>query len=295
MLRSFVAFLAAVLSSACATTGATFQSGVGDAFLDHPPFYAGRAVAGDSGTVAHAPVAYQRGATGSATFDPKGGAGTPMAAFLAELNASLDSLGATRRLTPGSLVRGTPPDVQFGCTTGPGGDCINGDRTEGMVNRSKAGTKLAVGRPSEDWVAWARTALDSTGADRMLVVTVEIGNYLPRQRNLGGAKEIELGTGYAVPLPWLTSLDTPVSVLQLTGALVGRDGKAIRIGAEGVLARRTNLTLSAIGAQALLTDGDVDQARAARRDDLPGKPLVWQVALRNLVGQLVGRGPRQSP
>jgi hypothetical protein len=284
-----IAPLAAVPVAGGASTGATFQSGVGDAFLDHPPFYAGRAVAGDSGAIAHAPVAYQRGATGSATFDPKGGTGTPMAALLAEMNAFLDSLGATRRLTPAFLVRGTPPDVQFGCRSGPGGDCINGDRTEGMVNRSKAGTKLAVGRPSEDWIAWARAALDSSGAKEMLVVTLEIGNYLPRQRSLGGAKEVEMGTGYSVPVPWLTSVDTPISVLQLTGALIGRDGKAIRIGAEGVLARRTNLALSAIGAQALLTDGDVDQARTARREDLPGKPLVWQVALRNLVGQLAPR------
>ncbi|HZA51832.1 MAG TPA: hypothetical protein VE549_13900 [Myxococcaceae bacterium] len=34
-------------------------------------------------------------------------------------------------------------------------------------------------------------------------------------------------------LPWLTSLETPVSVLQLTGALIDRSGQAVRIGAEG--------------------------------------------------------------
>jgi len=92
-----------------------------------------------------------------------------------------------------------------------------------------------------------------------------------------------------VELPWLTSLETPVSVLQLTGALVGRDGRAVRIGAEGLLAKRTGLVASAFGLQALLSDEDVQQLRTTRRDDLAGRPLVWQAALRSLVAELTGR------
>ena len=55
-----------------------------------------------------------------------------------------------------------------------------------------------------------------------------------------------LGTGFTKSLPWLTSLETPVAVLQLTGALVGRDGKAIRIGSEGFYAKRTRLAISCV-------------------------------------------------
>jgi hypothetical protein len=80
-----------------------------------------------------------------------------------------------------------------------------------------------------------------------------------------------------------------VSVLQLTGALMGPDGLAIRIGAEGLLARRTSLLMSGLGAQALISDEDVEAIRTARREDLPGKPLVWQVAVRELVAELTGR------
>lgn len=40
-----------------------------------------------------------------------------------------------------------------------------------------------------------------------------------------------------------------MNVLQLTGALIDRDGKAVRIGAEGMLARRTRLLVSSIGGQ----------------------------------------------
>jgi hypothetical protein len=94
-------------------------------------------------------------------------------------------------------------------------------------------------------------------------------------------------------LPWLTSLETPVAVLQLTGALVGRDGRAIRIGAEGLIARRTGLRFSAVGAQELITDDDVHRLRAARRESMAGAPLVWQVGLRTLVASLLagGRAP----
>jgi hypothetical protein len=81
-----------------------------------------------------------------------------------------------------------------------------------------------------------------------------------------------------------------VSVVQLTGALIRPDGKAVRIGAEGMLAHRTGLVMSALGAQALISDEDVERLRTSRRSDLPGQPLVWQVALRNLVAQLTGRG-----
>ena len=90
------------------------------------------------------------------------------------------------------------------------------------------------------------------------------------------------------PVPWLTSLDTPAHVLQITGALVGRDGRAIRIGAEGLFARRTPLLVSSIGAQAQLSDDDVERVRTLRRDELPGRPLAWQAAIRELVRQLTG-------
>jgi hypothetical protein len=70
---------------------------------------------------------------------------------------------------------------------------------------------------------------------------------------------------------------------------VAPDGRALRIGAEGILARRTPFAASVLGAQALVSDEDVERARTARREDLPGRPLVWQVALRTLVAELMGR------
>ena len=267
--------------------GSTLNSGVGDAQLEHPPWYAGDRVSRDT-RIAHLPISYQRGAEGPAIFEPAGDAGTPIASLLAAMNRYLDSLGVTTAVRAVTPLRGTAPNVTFGCVTDPAGDCA-ADPLGAPVDPSRRVLTLAMGRPSDSWVDGMRPLLGASGADKTLLITLEIGQYWTRQRNVRGSKEVELGTRYSVDVPWLTSLETPVTVLQLTGALIDPDGKATRIGAEGLYARRTRLLVSAIGGQELLSDEDVERVRAERRDDLPGRPLVWQVALRNLVAQLTGR------
>jgi hypothetical protein len=279
-----LATCALLVAVGCAT-GSTLRSGIGDKLLQHAPFYAGSGAAPDTAAVGHLPVAYQRGATQEAMFDPAAGAGTPVAALLAEMTAFLDSSGVT---VPLRGPRGRPPDVRFSCDTDPAdpsGECTTGP---GALGRGDVVMRLAVGRPSPEWVAWAARGMASAGVGSALVITLEVGQYRIQQRGLRGDKEVELGTGYTARLPWLTSLETPVAVLQLTGARIGRDGRAVRIGAEGSLARRTSLPLSALGAQALIGDDEVEQLRTARRHDLPDRPLVWQAALRQLVAELTG-------
>jgi hypothetical protein len=291
----FVIALIAVLAfTGCATTGATFRSGVGDSFHDKPPYRAG-ATAVSGGRIAILPLAYQRGASQADIFDPSSAPASPISALLAEMNAYLDSLVqaaggtvAVRIATPA----GTPPDVRFGCVQDASDDCADPD-DPGPTTRSfeteQPRMRLAVGRPSSEWVTGAGSALERSGADRALVLTLEVGQYWVTKTGWTNRKSIALGTGYSVPLPWLTSLETPVSVLQLTGALMGRDGLAVRIGAEGMVARRTPLAISGLGAQALISDEDVQQLRTLRREDLPGRPLVWHVALGQLVADLAGR------
>ncbi len=273
------ATIACALVTFAACAGSTLGSGVGDRYLDEPPYYAGERLAADV-PVAHLPVGYQAGAMNPPTFDPSGETGTPVAALLAEMNAYLDSLdlavGAVAAAAPGRA-----PDVRFGCMT----DAI--DECEEPDDLSRARLHLAVHRPSADWITWAQQTLQASDATHLLLITLETSQYWARQRDLLGRKEVRLGTGYTVSVPWLTSLDDPVSVLQLTGAVIGADGRAVRIGAEGLLANPTNLLLSAVGAQDLISEEDVERVRTAVREDLPGRPLVWQVALRNLVEGLL--------
>ena len=288
-------------SAACTSTGATLNSGVGDAFPEHPPYYAGVAratLAADASRLGYLPIAFQQGASQSAIFDPSAAPGSPTAVLLAEMTAYLDSLmtGGARSVrlaapaAEGSSV--VPPDVRFGCLTesgAPDDDCIVDESS--ALGRERPRMRLAVGRPSPEWTGRMREAMTSAGVERALVITLEVGQILPRQSGVLGKKSVELGTANTASLPWLTSLETPVPVLQLTGALVDREGKALRIGAEAFMAKRTRFALSAIGAQELLRDEDVAQARTARRADLPDQPLDWQVALRHLVAQLTGREP----
>jgi hypothetical protein len=279
---SYIALVAA--ATACATAGATFQSGVAPKSFDHPPFYAGAPVTAGASRIAHLPIRYQRGAEQPASFEPSATSGSAVANLLAEMNAYLDSLSQTR-VTPKSAEAGTAPDVRFGCTAAVMGDC----QDEGEPNSSNRRLDLSVARPSTEWITWLGTTLDQVPADQALIITLELANYWPRQKGFGGSKEVELGTGYSVSIPWLTSLEKPVAVVQLTAALVGRDGKAVRIGAEGLMARRSNIVTSALGVQRLISDEDIEKLRTLRRDDLPGQPLVWRTALRSLVAQLTGR------
>ncbi len=293
------ASLSLALAGACASTGSTFRSGVGDAFLEHAPYYAGGlrdVTAGGATTIGHLPIAFQRGASDAAAFDPRDGSGSDIDRLLEDMNAFLDSLGVSTRLVEDRRVSTvaheatrTPPDVRFGCAPRlgiPGNECA--ERGDSALGRGYQTMQLAVGRPSTEWIAWNREIAEGAGATRTLVITLEVAQYLVRQEGWRGTKVLELGTGHKATLPWLTSLETPVTVLQLTGALVDRDGKAVRIGAEGFHARRTRLIVSAVGAQELLDDDDVRAARTERRTDLPGNPLAWQVAMRQLVTGLTG-------
>lgn len=277
--------VAAVLTlslAGCATTGSTFRSGTGDTFLESPPYYAGRIPAAAPDPAAGfllLPVAWQPGAVNPPSFDP--GDSPELRRLLEEMDHFLAGeapRGALGPHTRDEATPGVPPDVRFGCETDPGMDdgCAETDQ---MV--------LAVGRPSPEWTAWAAGRAEDTGAAYALLLTLEVGEYRVRQKNWRGEKEVQLGTGHTVSVPWLTSLETPVSVLQITGALVAPDGRSVRIGAEGILARRTGIVASGFGLQELITDEDVAAVATLRRDDLPGAPLAWQVAMQALLERLL--------
>jgi hypothetical protein len=291
------------LVTACATTGATYRSGVGDALLQGPPYYAGARTAASAvgARVGIFPVQFQPGGGQPALFDPAQGPMSPTAQLLREMNDYLDSLltsaGAPTvriitsrdpvRSMPPDRDRGVAPDVRFGCATElglPGEDCA--ERGDSALGRARQEMKLSVGRPSAEWVAWAGDAMDAAGTAHALVITLEVGQYLTKQRGLAGRKSVQLGTGHEQPLPWMTSLETPVTVLQLTGALVDHDGRAVRIGAEGIVAARTPLLASGIGAQRILGDQEIATVRTQRRNDLAAHPLAWQEAMRQLARQL---------
>jgi len=144
--------------------------------------------------------------------------------------------------------------------------------------------------PSGKWKEALLRLANARGVDYVLYITLGFSEYFVRQKNLLGSKELELGTGYVLPVKWLSDLDTPVEVLHVAGALLDKNGKILRAGAEGIVAKQTGFLWSLFDVREMITAEDIEKLlQEERRQDLPDKPLAWQVALQNLVAQLSGR------
>jgi hypothetical protein len=245
--------------------------------FDKAPFYDGKVPSGMR-PVAHAAIVFHHE---PANLDPTPAKSKALAALLDSVRAELDALGLTRPLAGVPAEGG--PDVLFGCRRGG----TNADGTPMMPDEidTREPRKMAfeVEGPKRPW----RDALRAAAGDARGVVSIQLrfGEQWVRQKNLKGSKTIELGTGRTMDVPWLTSLDDPVQVLQLTGALVTPEGKVTRVGAEGIGARRTGMTASVLGAQEVMTEEDLAALLA------PGEGGVapWRAALRTLVAGLIGR------
>jgi len=149
---------------------------------------------------------------------------------------------------------------------------------------------LIVTQPSIAWQEkWQASMNEKT--DYTIKISLGISAYRVNQKNWKGSKEIHIGTGYSYSLPWLTSLDDPIPVVQLTGALLDKNGKIIRAGAEGIFVKKTSFVKSLIGWTDLISQEDVERIiNEHLRKDLANKPLAWQVAAQNLIANLLNRG-----
>lgn len=237
-----------------------------------PPYYRGRAP--PASTIAWLPV----GVADGPEWSPAGALqvlARDLTARLARLESLVPALPEGSAPPPAGA-----PSAYVGCARSAAtGDCDI--EAPDMV--------FEIHGPSKAWRKWAAGALERRGADLLLVPTLQVADHWVAQSNLRGAKEVRLGTGYSQAVPWLTSLDTPAQVVQLGAVLVGRDGRVVRSGVEGIAAVRTEFAASVVGAQRILGEPDVERIRSAlRRDDLPGTPLSWDAALDVLVRTLTG-------
>jgi hypothetical protein len=145
---------------------------------------------------------------------------------------------------------------------------------------------LHLERPRTGW----RTALgelsEAHGGAWVLSIELGVVQY-PKRRAGTFGKKVVLGTGHEQRLRFLTAEDKPVEVLQLAGMLIDPSGRVVRAGAEGIIARDTAFMRQAFDVVELIDDLDLTSVLTdARRDDLPGSPLKWEVALDVLVQQL---------
>ncbi len=281
------AVLALPAALCCLAPASLSGQHVSEKILKKPPYYIGRRIE-PGAVVRYLPVTYDPDGSEDAGFVPRETPGGPVAELLHSLNRQLDSLLAGMALAPVTAEPGGAPDIFFGCMTDGAGDCVDWDDDTRVERGVQLLLKIAR-EPGRKWSVWLSESLAAGDASHLLLISLEVSQYWPRQVNLKGDKVVDLGSGYQVKLPWLTSIETPISVVQLVGALVDRRGRVVRIGAEGMLARRTSLMPSSEGLQALITDEDVAQLLTMRREDLTGQPLAWQAALHQLTAHLLER------
>jgi hypothetical protein len=145
---------------------------------------------------------------------------------------------------------------------------------------------MHVERPSASWKQALASALNQGGASYAVQVQLGVSQYM---KGYSGVfrKEVALGTGYRVPIKFLTAEDKPVEVLHLTGMLVDASGQPVRAGAEGIVLRDTPFLAQAVDATRAFDTSELGSVLSqARRSELPGAPLALDVALDNLLAQL---------
>jgi hypothetical protein len=188
------------------------------------------------------------------------------------------------------------PEIVFGCEPEFSGEavrvgkyyhsagCQEPEKDAGLHNA------LIVQNPTKQWREVAGATLAADSAQFLLLVSLRIGDQYPWSGWSG--KGIRLGSGYDLSLPWLSAIDRPVTVVQLVGTVVNREGKVVRSGAEGLLASKPGALATLLGGQQAVSDRQLAElVFATRRDDLPGQPLAWEIALRTLVSELTNRDP----
>ncbi len=258
-----------------------FRSGV-QISLDRPPYYHHfKRMEIYNKSIGHLPVSLDQ-----RIWDPRNQATWQF--LLDEMNAFLESKKWTLPLQAIPLPLDDAPDLFVG------NEDIFGAPVGGMSTDTKDELPkmiLSYKNASKEWKDRITQMIGQSDAEYTLFISLGLSEYLIRQKNILGKKELVLGTGHRIPVKWLTSLDDPIEVLYLTGALIDRDGKILRVGAEGILsAKPASFFESIIGLRNALSNDTIQKVLTeVRREDLPGKPLNYQVALQNLMANLLDR------
>lgn len=265
--------LIAAAAPAAATTRGSF---------DRPPFYHGK-LPSWARAPEHVAVSW-RGS--DAPSDPSPSTSPVLAALLDSLRSELDRDRRTHLLPGGDWPMREGPDIGFGCRQGVGDETTAPTSSEVDPSEPRRMT-FDIGSPGRGWIyRVTQGAGDSVRA--VLVVELGFGDQWVRKTGAKGAKTLDLGTGRSTPVPWLTSIESPVRVLQLTGAVLTPAGKVLRVGAEGLLAHRPEPAPSPGGARQALAEKELASVLAPA----PGGPPVWRQALRDLVSGLLEQGHR---
>jgi len=205
--------------------------------------------------------------------------------IVAAMNQSLQAMACCRYVAAAALPVGAPW-VYVGSAVGEFAPAEAGEQV--LPHDQFPPMVMHVRKPSAAWSQAMAGLLAREGARYAVVVTLAVSQY-PKGREGVFGKKVVLGTGYEERIQFLTAEDKLLEVLQLTGVLVDTQGRVVRAGAEGILARDTPFAAQVFDVSKVLDDRTLERVLTKeRRQDLPGDPLRWEVALGNLVAQLRG-------
>jgi hypothetical protein len=211
--------------------------------------------------------------------------------LITEMNAFLNNTDWTIPLDPIPLPADEAPELFVGNADMMSSPVSMSSFVDEDEEEDRPIMALYFRNASQEWRDALLATATENNIDAVLFFTIGFSEYFVRQKNWLGKKELALGTGHSIPVKWLTSLDDPVEVIHIMGTLMDKNGKIYRVGAEGIIAAKTaSFFESIIGLRNTMTDDAVSAITTdLRREDLPGKPLNYRVALQNLVANLLDR------
>lgn len=236
-----------------------------------------------SGRLHHLPVSIHEQVSDEFGYRGRAQALQPLAQAM---TAYLDSLGwSTVSVIPAAAK--DAPYLYLGSSEGDGAP-VDAE-LQRMEHEKYPPMVLHTRKPSNEWKAATAQQLSAGQVDFLLVITLGFSHYPKADRGFFG-KKVVLGTGYEEGIRFLSAIDKPVEVLQVTGMLLDRDGNILRAGGEGIIFKDTPFSLQIFDIEKAIDNEAIHTLMTAeRREDLPGNPLKWQVALHNLAAQLLAK------
>lgn len=144
-------------------------------------------------------------------------------------------------------------------------------------------------KPAAGWKQAASALAAENGAQRVVHVQLDLVQYPKADRGLFG-KKVQLGTNYETKVRFLSAIDKPIEVLQLSGAVLDANGKELCAGGEGIVGSDAPFWVQALEAGRDIDDEALQHVlHHERRQDVPGAPLNWQVAADQLLWNLLHR------
>lgn len=199
----------------------------------------------------------------------------------------LDSLGWLYRLDDETLKSPGAPYVYAGSAEGetapPHAHLLREDHEEypPMV--------LHVNKSSKQWKKSYTEKMAAANADYMILIRVGFSEYPKADKGLF-KKKVVLGTGYEREIRFLSAIDKPVEVLQLTGVILNKKGDVMKAGAEVFLHQDAPFWAQVFDLGKAIDDETLQNViLEEKREDLPGQPPAWQVAIYHLMQNLTER------